>query len=350
MSRERPPHLLDVPPDDLPREIGDRLGPPYRVRQLAEWLYLRAARSFDEMTNLPRDARATLAASYRLGDPPITTTTTPSGDGAEKALFDLDDGAKIEAVVMPAGSRRTICVSSQAGCAVGCTFCVTGFYGAGRDLTPSEIVGQVRALQLRNDIPSEQTNVVFMGMGEPLLNTDSVIIALDILYRTISPKRITISTSGITPEIERIARLDPHPNLAVSINAPDQQRRERIMPITKKYPIDSLIATLERYPTSRGRELTVEYVLLAGFNDSPDDAATLASMLRRLDVKVNAIPFNPDPNLPEWMRRPDDARIDRFASVLAARGIAVTVRRSKGLETAAACGQLRGREDRPRRV
>jgi 23S rRNA (adenine2503-C2)-methyltransferase len=182
-----------------------------------------------------------------------------------------------------------------------------------------------------------------MGMGEPLLNLDFLVTALDIMYATIAPKRITVSTSGIIPGIEDLARLDRRPNLAISINAPDRKRREEIMPITKKYPLDELIAALKKYPTEKGRDITVEYVLLAGYNDAPADAVALARLIRGLHAKVNAIPFNTDPNLPPWMKRPTDEAIDLFVDTLVRNEVAVTVRRSKGREIAAACGQLRGK-------
>ncbi|MBK5258587.1 MAG: 23S rRNA (adenine(2503)-C(2))-methyltransferase RlmN, partial [Thermoanaerobaculia bacterium] len=246
---------------------------------------------------------------------------------------------------MPMRDRTSICLSSQAGCAVGCTFCVTGFFGAGRNLTPGEMLGQFFVIQHEKKISSEQMNVVFMGMGEPLLNFDNLVATLDVLYRSIAPKRITVSTSGIIPGIEDLARLERRPNLAISINAPDEKRREEIMPITTKYPLDQLMQTLRRFPLEKGREITIEYVLLAGFNDSPADARALARLIRGIDAKVNAIPFNEDPNLPAWMKRPSDSAIDKFADTLVQSGARVTVRRSKGREIAAACGQLRGKTE-----
>jgi 23S rRNA (adenine2503-C2)-methyltransferase len=183
-------------------------------------------------------------------------------------------------------------------------------------------------------------------MGEPLLNLEHLIPTLDILYTNIAPKRVTVSTSGIIPGIEELARLDRRPNLAVSINAPDRKRREEIMPITKKYPLNELIASLHQYPLERGREITIEYVLLAGYNDSTADASALARLIRGLHAKVNAIPFNEDPNLPKWMQRPTDDAIDAFVDTLVRNDAHVTVRRSKGREIAAACGQLRGKTER----
>jgi 23S rRNA (adenine2503-C2)-methyltransferase len=242
------------------------------------------------------------------------------------------------------GDRTSVCLSSQAGCAVGCTFCVTGFFGAGRNLTPGEMLGQFFTIQHEHNVPMEMMNVVFMGMGEPLLNFENLVLTLDVLYRSIAPKRITVSTSGIIPGIDDIATLARRPNLAVSVNAPDRRRREEIMPITKKYPLEDLIASLKRYPSEKGREITIEYVLLAGYNDSHSDAVALAKLIHGLRAKVNAIPFNEDPNLPPWMKRPKEGSIDRFVDTLVRNGVAVTVRRSKGREIAAACGQLRGKD------
>jgi 23S rRNA (adenine2503-C2)-methyltransferase len=300
------------------------------------------------MTNLSRETRAALAERFTLAMPEVVTRTEPASDGSQKYLFRLADGQRIESVYMPMGDRVSICLSSQAGCAVGCTFCVTGFFGGGRNLTPGEMLGQFFTIRNEHAVPMERMNVVFMGMGEPLLNMENLETALDVLYRNVAPKRITVSTSGIIPGIDELAKLDRRPNLAISINAPDRKRREEIMPITKKYPLDELIAALKRYPTDHGREITVEYVLLAGYNDAASDAAALARLIRGVNAKVNAIPFNADPNLPAWMKRPSDAAIDRFVDALVRSGVAVTVRRSKGREIAAACGQLRGKTEAPR--
>jgi 23S rRNA (adenine2503-C2)-methyltransferase len=275
--------------------------------------------------------------------------TAPAADGSQKYLFVLRDGNRIESVYMPMGDRTSICLSSQAGCAVGCTFCVTGFFGAGRNLLPSEMLGQFFTIQHEHAVPMEMMNVVFMGMGEPLLNFEHLVTTLEVLYRNLAPKRVTVSTSGIIPAIDDLAKLDRRPNLAVSINAPDRNRREEIMPITKKYPLEDLMAALKRYPAERGREITIEYVLLAGYNDAPSDAVALAKLVHGLRAKVNAIPFNADPNLPPWMKRPTDGAIDRFVDTLVRNGVAVTVRRSKGREIAAACGQLRGRSESAKR-
>ncbi|HUP65670.1 MAG TPA: 23S rRNA (adenine(2503)-C(2))-methyltransferase RlmN [Thermoanaerobaculia bacterium] len=345
MSEPEIRNLHDIPAAELPAALAPLVDAPFRARQVARWLHDRGAASIDEMTDLSLGMRESLSTRFTASLPGIEQRTDPAPDGSEKFLFRLADGSKIEAVYMPMGERTTICLSSQAGCAVGCTFCVTGFFGAGRNLTPAEITGQVHRIRREREIPWERLNLVLMGMGEPLLNLENVIPALDSLYPNVAPRRITLSTSGIIPGIEELGRLERRPNLAVSINAPDGRRREEIMPITKKYPLPDLIESLRRYPLEKGREITAEYVLLQGWNDSPRDAETLARLLRGLRVKVNAIPFNPDPNLPAWMKRPSDAAIDRFAAALAENRIPVTVRRSRGDQIAAACGQLRGKNE-----
>jgi 23S rRNA (adenine2503-C2)-methyltransferase len=337
-------NLYDLPPAQLESTLSEIVSPPFRVKQIEEWMHVRGVASFDAMTNIPKEVRAALAERFTVAMPEVLTRTVPAPDGSQKYLFSLHDAQRIESVYMPMGDRTSICLSSQAGCAVGCTFCVTGFFGAGRNLTPAEMLGQFFTIQHEKQIPAEQMNVVFMGMGEPLLNFEHVVTTLEVLYRNLSPRRITLSTSGIIPGIEALARLERRPNLAISINAPDRKRREEIMPITAKYPLDELMAALRKFPLEKHRDITVEYVLLAGYNDSAQDAAALAKLIRGINAKVNAIPFNEDANLPKWMKRPGDREIDRFVDTLVRHGVRVTVRRSKGRDIAAACGQLRGKE------
>jgi 23S rRNA (adenine2503-C2)-methyltransferase len=339
------PNLYDLGPAALEAELRQHVSPPFRAKQVVEWMHMRGVGTFESMTNVPRETRALLAERYTLDLPRVVEVTPPAPDGSRKYLFELHDQQRIEAVYMPMGDRTSICLSSQAGCAVGCTFCVTGFFGAGRNLTPSEMLGQFFTIVHEHALPLDRMNVVFMGMGEPLLNFENVVTTLDVLYRSVAPKRITLSTSGIIPGIEQLAALPRRPNLAVSINAPDRVRREEIMPITVKYPLRELIQTLRRFPLEKGREITIEYVLLAGYNDAPRDAVMLAKLINGLQAKVNAIPLNEDPNLPDWMKRPNDAAIDRFVDTLVQHDVHVTVRRSKGRDIAAACGQLRGKSE-----
>src|SRR5258708_18590179 len=201
--------------------LGATVSPPFRIKQVVEWMHVHGVDTFDAMTNLPKELRAALAARFTIAFPQVIERTTPAADGSQKYLFQLAGGNRIEAVYMPMGERTSVCLSSQAGCAVGCTFCVTGFFGAGRNLTPAEMIGQFFTIQHEHGVPMEMMNVVFMGMGEPLLNFEHLVTTLDMLYRNIAPKRITVSTAGIIPGIDDLANLPPPPNLAVSINAPD---------------------------------------------------------------------------------------------------------------------------------
>jgi 23S rRNA (adenine2503-C2)-methyltransferase len=243
-------------------------------------------------------------------------------------------------VDIPDRGRRTLCISSQAGCALACAFCVTGYWGAGRNLTAGEIVGQVAAVRREADLPAA-INLVFMGMGEPLHNTAGVAAAVEILGEGLSPRRITVSTSGIVPGIDEMAGWARRPNLAVSLHAPDDERRSRIMPINRTWPLAELLASLRRYPLERGRRLTFEYILIRGFNDAPADADALARLLAPFRAKVNLIPVNPDPVLGARMVPPDPERIDAFHRRLKERGVLSTVRRRRGDDVSAACGQLR---------
>jgi 23S rRNA (adenine2503-C2)-methyltransferase len=244
---------------------------------------------------------------------------------------------------MREGAKATFCLSSQAGCAVGCTFCVTGAIGAGRNLRPAEIVGQYRVMLRRLESEIERINIVFMGMGEPLLNTTHLGQALTVLSERVSLKRITVSTVGILPGIQWLADLSKRPKLALSLNAPDQARRESIMPITRRYRLDDLIAALRAFPLERGRRITFEYVLIDGFNDALDDARATARLIRGIPAKVNVIPLNEDAEHFPDLRRPPADTIDRFAAGLRDAGLTVTVRWSEGEDVAAACGQLRSR-------
>ncbi len=239
--------------------------------------------------------------------------------------------------------RFTICLSSQTGCAVDCVFCVTGRLGGGRNLTAGEILAQLRAVLVETRRGLDGLRVVFMGMGEPFLDPDGVIPALEILFELVPPRRVTVSTSGITPAFATFAALPRRPNLAVSLNAADQATREKLMPITKTYPLEGLLAAMRAWPLEPRRRILVEYVLIAGVNDREEDAVRLARLLRGLPVKVNVIPLNEDPTYLPELRRPSEDVIDRFVGRLADAHVTVTVRRSKGPDASAACGQLKGR-------
>ena len=227
---------------------------------------------------------------------------------------------------------------------MGCRFCVTGALGAGRNLLPAEIVGQYRAMLRSASDDVERVNIVFMGMGEPLLNTRHLGTALDVLYERVSPKRITVSTAGILPGIQWLAQRSRRPKMAISLNAPDQERRTEIMPITTRYPLEDLMDEVRRFPLERGRRVTFEYVLIRDFNDRGGDPALIARLLHGIPSKVNVIPLNEDPDHLPGLHRPAEDSIDRFAAALSERGLTVTVRWSRGHDVAGACGQLKGRQ------
>ena len=342
----QPPNLVGASRAELTAVLAAWDPSPYRSRQVYHWLTRRLAPGVDAMSDLPKSLRQTLARETLVLDPTLVEVQRAT-DGTTKYALALDDGAVVEAVAMPMEGRTTLCLSSQAGCAVGCVFCVTGALGAGRNLTAAEIFGQYRVMVRDGGLLGQPLNVVFMGMGEPLLNLAPLSRALELLAETVSPRRTTVSTAGIVPGLERLAALPRRPNLAVSLNATTQQQRERLMPVASRWTLDELIAALHRYPLERGRRITVEYVLLAGINDSDEDARRLPRLLRGLPVKVNLIPFNPDPLFLAGFAAPDEPRIDAFAAAVAAAQVNVTVRWSKGREVAAACGQLRGRVTHP---
>ena len=323
--------------------IATHVDRDFRGRQVAQWIIDRNAATFGEMTNLPLTLRRDLDTHFSIEEPEVLQVIE-SSDGSSKYLFALSDGVGVESVSMRDGAKATFCLSSQAGCAVGCTFCVTGAIGAGRNLRPEEIVGQYRAMLRRLDTEVERVNIVFMGMGEPLLNTGNLGPALSVLSERVSLKRITVSTAGVLPGVRWLAGLEKRPKLAVSLNAPDQDRRAQIMPIAHRYPLVDLMVALREFPLERGRRITFEYVLIDGFNDAVNDARSTARLIRGIPAKVNVIPLNEDREHFPDLRRPAAAVVDRFAAGLRDAGLTVTVRWSKGEDVAAACGQLRQRQ------
>jgi 23S rRNA (adenine2503-C2)-methyltransferase len=345
-------NLLGKSPDEL-REFVRALGEPaYRGDQIYHALY--AERRFDlaAMSNLPAPLRERLARQAVVALPQIVGQYR-SSDGTVRYLLELPASdsstpgnqakpATIETVFMPEENRQTICVSSQAGCAVDCHFCLTATLGLIRNLTAGEILGEVLvALEDNRATLKPRTNIVLMGQGEPLLNYDAVIGAVRILLDpkglSISPKHATLSTSGIVPGIERLAQENTRPKIAISLNASSDEQRDRIMPINRKYRIESLLDACARYPLRPWERLTFEYVLLGGLNDSPDDARRVVRLLANLRAKVNLIPWNPG-ELP--YEKPAPARIEEFRKILADKGMAVFVRSSRGQDVMAACGQL----------
>jgi len=338
--------ILGLPLARLSAELAPWIDKPFRARQVYLHLHRRGAVSFDEMTDLSAALRERLRDRFDITLPELVERR-PAEDGTTKYLLRLADGASIESVDIPDRTRRTLCISSQAGCGLACAFCVTGHWGAGRNLTAGEIVGQVQLLRRLAELP-EGLNLVLMGMGEPLVNLAAVRDALEVLNETISPRRITLSTAGVVPGIDELATWSRRPNLAISLHAPDDERRSQLMPINRTWPIRELLAALRRYPLEPRRRITIEYLLLDDFNDREADAAALASLLRGLRVKVNLIPLNPDPVLPAWMRRPPPENVERFRERLERAGYTATVRRQRGGEVAAACGQLRAFARNPR--
>jgi 23S rRNA (adenine2503-C2)-methyltransferase len=333
------PNLLGLTREEMTAALAPLGEPAYRARQLWDAIHLRFVLDFAAMTELSRPLRAALAERFRITLPAVADRHA-SRDGTTKYLFRLEDGATIEAVDIPDRHRRTLCISSQAGCALACRFCVTGYWGAGRNLTPAEIAGQVWAI--RTLAASEgRLNLVFMGMGEPLLNLDAVRSALAVMAPTISPRRITLSTAGLVPGLDELARWPERPHLAVSLHAPDDRRRSELMPVNRIYPLAELLAALRRFPLEPRRRHTFEYLLIAGFNDADGDASALAALLGGLRAKVNLIPFNPDPVLPAEWQPPAPERVAAFRSRLERHGLTATIRKRRGDDVNAACGQLR---------
>ncbi|MEO1083836.1 MAG: 23S rRNA (adenine(2503)-C(2))-methyltransferase RlmN [Acidobacteriota bacterium] len=341
------PDVLSMSQQELVAALEVFVDRPFRARQIYKALHERGLGDFAEMTDLSQALRSTLSDHFRIERPEIAERHEAS-DGTTKYLFRLHDGATIEAVDIPDGKRRTVCVSSQAGCALACQFCVTGYWGAGRNLSAGEILAQVRAVEATPRPETHGLNLVFMGMGEPLLNLENLHTALMILLERISWRRITVSTAGVLPGIEAMAKWERRPQLAISLHAPDEERRDQLMPINVKYPLAELIPTLRKFPLAKGERITFEYLMLDGFNDADADADLLVRLLNGLSAKVNLIPLNPDPVLDARLKPSSPARVDAFASRLRERGLMATVRKQRGDDVSAACGQLRAPERTPR--
>ena len=337
------PNLLDLSLSELLQALAAWGEAPFRARQVWEWAWRHLATKFDQMTNLPAGLRARLAESFTIGLPAVTARQADDL-GTEKVLLSLADGQGVEAVLLRGGDRRTVCVSTQVGCPVGCPFCATGAMGFVRNLTPGEIAAQVLhfARELR-EAGEHVTHVVVMGMGEPLLNYDSTLKAIHNLNEGrgfgLGARRITVSTVGVVPGILRLAKEDLQVNLAISLHAPDDALRRKLVPLGERWPIAEVLAAADRYAHATGRRVSYEYVLLAGVNDHLDDARALAALLRGRLAHVNLIPFNPSPGLP--FRAPAAGTVDAFRRALVESGVDATVRRSRGVAIQAGCGQLR---------
>ena len=317
---------------------------PYRADQILKWIYLRQADSFNLMTDLSKDIRRLLVQHFVIGRLEVDKIET-SRDGSRKYLFKLSDGKHIESVLIPEGDHYTLCVSSQVGCAQGCLFCLTATGGFERNLTRAEIIAQVRDIKNELENPEQLRNIVFMGMGEPLANYKNLVSALDTLTDNdaglrFATRRITVSTAGLVPKFAALGR-DTKVNLAISLNAIDNDTRSRLMPINRVYPLESLLKACRQYPLPAGRRITFEYILLKGINDSESHARRLVKLLQPIRCKLNLIPFNPHEGCD--FKRPAESVIQAFYDILFAKNYTVIIRRSKGQDISAACGQLRAR-------
>ena len=341
-------HLLNAIDNSLVPWFQERSQGPYRVDQVRRWLFAQRAPDFQEMTDLPQSIRDELQRDFALWSTQIAQHTKAE-DGTEKLLLTLVDGGQIECVLLRDEVRRTICISTQVGCGMGCVFCASGLDGLARNLTTGEIVEQMLRLQLLMQPDERLSHVVVMGMGEPLANLDALLPALAEASREdglgISARRITISTVGLPKAMQRLVETNPHYRLAVSLHAPNDELRRQIVPVSEKIPLADVLAEADNYFERSGRQLTFEYVLLAGVNDSAAHAEELATLLGRRTAIVNVIPYNPVAGLP--YRTPSLAAQRTFRGILESRGLGVHFRHRKGDAIDAACGQLRRRAMTP---
>ncbi|OBS10642.1 23S rRNA (adenine(2503)-C(2))-methyltransferase RlmN [Acidihalobacter prosperus] len=357
MSPDAKTNLLGLPRQALEAYFGERGEAPFRARQVMKWMHHHGVADFAEMTDLAKALRLRLAGEAQVRAPEVVMEQA-SADGTRKWLLRLDDGNCIETVFIPDDGRGTLCVSSQVGCALDCTFCSTARQGFNRNLSAAEIVAQLwvakRHLQPDPGRSRVITNVVLMGMGEPLLNYDAVIDAMDLMMDDLAyglgKRRVTLSTSGVIPAMDRLKdRLDV--SLAVSLHAPNDALRDQLVPLNRKYPIADLLAACRRFVEGKKHKqrVTFEYVMLKGVNDSPEHARELVRLLHDVPSKVNLIPFNPFPET--RFTRSDPQTIDRFRDILIAAGLTTITRKTRGDDIDAACGQLAGKvQDRSRRA
>jgi len=316
----------------------------FRADQIMKWIYVRLVDGFDKMTDIAKPLRYALDEHFDIGRLPVAAEQE-SEDGTRKVLFELRDGNTVESVLIPERAHFTLCVSTQVGCAQGCRFCLTGQAGFVRNLTPGEIVGQVWEVRRRLPEPEALTNLVFMGMGEPLANYGNLLRSLEALTGTqggmqCAARRVTVSTSGLVPRMMDLGR-DTRVNLAVSLNAVDNATRSRLMPINRTYPLEALLEACRQYPLPRGRKITFEYILMKDVNDSLEHARKLARLLASQRAKINLIPFNSHPGC--GFDRPEQQRIQAFQDFLIGKHFTSVIRYSKGVDIMAACGQLRSK-------
>ena len=338
--------LRDSTLEDLERVVAEAGERSFRARQIARWLFQARVESFDEMSDLPAGLREYLKCNFKIGGAAVAHIARAT-DGTRKLLIRLEDGEEIETVIIPTEKRITLCISSQAGCAMACEFCATARMGLHRNLTAGEIVAQIFAAQRELGAGEELTNYVFMGMGEPLANYPRLIRTLRIMTSEwgmgISTRRITVSTVGLIPMMEKLAAEIPV-NIAVSLHATTNEIRDRLAPINKRYPLEQLIDSCKRLPIRRRDRITFEYVMLAGVNDSAADAKRLVKLLAPLRAKVNLIFFNPFAG--SDLRASSRASVEAFQAILQNGNLTATIRESRGLDIAAACGQLYAEQHR----
>ena len=334
-------NLIGFPHARLQEFLLEHRIEPYRAHQIFIWIYHYKVYNFDSMTNLSKALRALLGEHFHISLPRIQAKTT-SQDGSVKYLFESEDGLTIESVWMPSDERRTLCVSTQVGCRLACAFCLTGTMGLKRNLTSSEILGQQIAVNEDLDEDNQVTNIVLMGMGEPLDNYDATVDAIRLMILPealkLSSRKVTLSTAGQVDLIKKFQEEDLPVNLAISLNATDNKTRQDIMPINKKYPIEVLMECLRNYPLKPSRRLTFEYVMLGGINDRDEDARRLAKLLHGIPNKVNLIPFNKF--APSDFDPPDEEQVLSFQQYLLAKNYTVFIRRNRATDILGACGQL----------
>jgi 23S rRNA (adenine2503-C2)-methyltransferase len=335
------PELAELEPVELEAELEARHVQPFHARQLYRWIHKHGVTDVDRMTDLSRALRELIRTEFVLSTPQIVSDER-SVDGTRKFLLQLPDNRRIEAVFIPDTPAMTFCISTQVGCAMSCGFCLTGKMGLVRHLTAGEIAGQVRVLAAATGLLDQPFNIVLMGMGEPLHNYDNTMKALRMLHAehglAVSPRRVTLSTVGIVPALERLGSEPLMPNLAVSLHATTDEQRTALVPPNRKYPLAAILDACRSFPLKKRNRITFEYVLLAGVNDSPQDARRLVRLLAGIKAKVNLIPLNPAPGIP--YERPADKAVDTFARIVADGHLTVSVRKSRGRDIRAACGQL----------
>jgi len=316
----------------------------YRCIQMLRWLYREGVHSIEEMTNLSKKFRQELKEVSTISSL-RTLRVEQAKDGTKKFLFQLEDGNCIESVLISDKSRLTLCISTQVGCAFGCRFCLTGKKGWKRDLLLAEILNQILAVRETLKDGASITNIVLMGMGEPLANYDNTLKAIELMVHPeafkLSSRRITLSTVGLLPELERLSKEKISFSLAISLNASDEETRSHLMPVNRRYPLEKLLEVCRHFPLRPRTRITFEYVLVGGINDTPRDAKRLLKLLRRIPSKINLIPVNEAPGIP--FKRPSDEKVREFQEILMKGGFTAIVRASKGAEISAACGQLQGK-------